>query len=249
MSIMTPTPDCPTCLPLLDDLLDGRLPEAAARRVETHVAHCPACAAELAARRALLAALRELAATPVPEGFEQRVLDRVLRPAPALRLVTPSPAPQPQRPARRAAASRWPFPLAAGLAAGFAALATALLVSQPASPPPAEALEAVQAVRVMFNSPDALRDVRIELHLPPGVRLASHAGSERVVSWNADLVAGPNLLELPIVIDGARDGAPLTTRLFHEGRQRDFSVPIPGAGQGAFAPPAPMFDNGGPIHV
>lgn len=228
---------CPHCLSQLDDLLDGRLDAGARQAVERHLAQCAHCRAEHRARQALLDTLRRMAVTEAPAGFEQRVLDRVLRPAPGLRLVaSQSEAPAPHCAPARRSGRRWRR-LSTGIAAGFAALA-ALLLLQPATVPDPASLAGgeVQSVRVLFNSPSAMRDVRIELHLPPGVRLASHAAGERVLSWHTDLDAGPNLLELPIVIEGERNGAPLTTRLFHEGRQRDFVVPMPEAVRGVAAP-------------
>jgi len=60
--------------PLLHGLLDGELDAANAKRIEEHMAACPACAEEYRKLQALRASIRgAVVRTPAPERLKQRV--------------------------------------------------------------------------------------------------------------------------------------------------------------------------------
>ncbi len=97
------TPDCRRVEPLLDDLVDGRLAAAAARRVRLHAGACESCAARLRGLEALLEAAADL-----PRNLEP---ERDLWPGVAARLT-----------ARRRRAARWPRLRQAAAAVALVAL-------------------------------------------------------------------------------------------------------------------------------
>ncbi|GJE46434.1 zf-HC2 domain-containing protein [Methylobacterium soli] len=119
----------------LNALLDGELDAANSLRCETHVAQCPACAAELERLRALRARLaRDGIAWRAPAALRARILTTLAEEAGrAARDGNATPA-QTQAPDRwaarlRAAATRW-----GGVPAGLAlaaSLALAVLVTRP----------------------------------------------------------------------------------------------------------------------
>lgn len=63
----------------------------------------------------------------------------------------------------------------------------------------------VSPVRLMFRAPHDLQGVEIHLQLPAGVELAGRPGRSEL-RWHADLQAGGNLLELPVIIQGGEGG-------------------------------------------
>lgn len=107
---MTPLA-CEEARPLLAAYVDAELDAAGTLRLESHLAGCPACAAEAAGLRALRVHVRSAPYHRAPAG---------LREALALRLSAEVPEPPPVAatpPRRRAPAwSRWALPLAASLA-------------------------------------------------------------------------------------------------------------------------------------
>jgi anti-sigma factor RsiW len=98
----------------IDAWLDGALDERAARRTDAHVAHCPRCATEAQAIRALTTELRSMTSAPEPDwtGFWPGVVRGI------------QDARQPERKPARARAwlrPRWAY--------GGGALAAALLIT------------------------------------------------------------------------------------------------------------------------
>ncbi len=64
--------------PRLQDLLDGQVPPEDAAALRAHVAGCPECAAEVVALARLFAVLERPLPVVLPEGYRERILDRVL---------------------------------------------------------------------------------------------------------------------------------------------------------------------------
>lgn len=80
----------------------------------------------------------------------------------------------------------------------------------------------VSPVRLVFRSPRDLQGVEIHLQLPPGVELAGRPGRSEL-RWHADLQAGSNLLELPVIIQGG-DGGVLTANVELGQDHKQFAV-------------------------
>ncbi|MEN9806890.1 MAG: hypothetical protein RL756_1410 [Pseudomonadota bacterium] len=78
-----------------------------------------------------------------------------------------------------------------------------------------------EPVRLLLQSERALNDVTIEIELPEGVRVRGY-GDQRRLSWQSSLLAGPNVLELPIVVEGA--GGVLVARVTQGDEARELAV-------------------------
>ena len=68
---------CEEALEQMSQALDSPLTGEEQGELEAHLACCPACRADWAALRELHQAMGELEETPVPEGFADRVMERV----------------------------------------------------------------------------------------------------------------------------------------------------------------------------
>lgn len=79
--------DCGRYLELLSARLDGALSEPEERELEAHLKSCPACRAAGAQFAALRPAFAELEDVPAPEGFAQRVMDRIRASEPEKKIV------------------------------------------------------------------------------------------------------------------------------------------------------------------
>jgi anti-sigma factor RsiW len=204
---------------LLDDYLQAGLSTESSREVQAHLAMCSRCRIELAELQALKRLLAGLP-TPAPRrGVFERMLNNAVE------------APAPERFWRRAA--RYPAGLAAAAAMLFAVGfllgtrvtgrhtdgAQVVLAAQPVELGPT-----VQRVGLMFRTSDSLRDASITVWLPDDVQIAGRP-NVRQLSWHTDLKAGANLLELPLLATGTRNGI-LLVRLSQGSLVRTLEVPI-----------------------
>jgi anti-sigma factor RsiW len=204
---------------LLDDYLQALLSPESLRQVQGHLAKCSRCRIELAELQALKRLLAGLP-TPAPRrGVLERMLNNAVK------------APAPKRFWRRAA---W---RPAGLGAAAAILvvlgffvgtrvagrhtdgAEVVLVAQPVELGPT-----VRRVGLMFRASDSLRDASITVWLPDDVEIAGRP-NVRQLSWHTDLKAGANLLELPLLATGTRNGT-LLLRLSQGSLVRTLELPI-----------------------
>lgn len=78
-----------------------------------------------------------------------------------------------------------------------------------------------EPVRLLLRSERTLNEVTIEIELPEGVRVRGY-GDQRRLSWQSSLLAGSNVLELPIVVDGA--GGVLVARVSQGNEERELAV-------------------------
>jgi hypothetical protein len=217
---------CQDIRQLFDDYLDARLDKVGVESLQAHLAECPACQQALLTQRRFLDQLRGLEVPPPAAGFEARML------APIRQLQKTAPTSQPFHSRRRRQPYAQPmWPLAA--AASVLLVLTGLLLGPgwlagPDYPFAERAHEerVPQPLRLVFRSPHDLDDVTIEVDLPAGIRLASQDAALRTVSWKADLRAGPNLLELPIIIYGEIGDDTLRTRFRHGDDERHFIVNV-----------------------
>lgn len=78
---------CEEALEQMSQALDGLLTEAEREALEAHLAGCPACRADWAALVELHQAMGELEETPAPEGFADRVMERIREEARPARVI------------------------------------------------------------------------------------------------------------------------------------------------------------------
>ncbi|HUG77595.1 MAG TPA: zf-HC2 domain-containing protein [Burkholderiales bacterium] len=200
--------DCRDIDLYLEDYLDDRLDALRHRSVHEHLQRCPSCLDRHDQALALQAALRALPAPPPRPGFLDEALARATR-APAGFL-------------RRPVAG---LALAASLALGIA-LGAFFAAQRGPAPEMSVALELErpQVVRLMFNSAKPLPGAILSLALPENVELVGY-GARRELTWQADLRAGPNLLQLPLVAHGT-PGGELVARLSHGDASKAVRVKI-----------------------
>jgi anti-sigma factor RsiW len=175
----TPAEACERFADLLDALADDELPQPLAARVAGHLAHCPRCAAELAAIRDLrgqMAALRFDTAPPMLRRRLEKSLPAALPPPPARR-----------RAMELAACGALGAVLGAGsvflLPPGTAATAEHDLVAAHA-----RALLAQAPPQLAASDPHQVRPW-LSVHLPVAPRVVDAAGYP-LLGARLDLVAG-----------------------------------------------------------
>lgn len=201
--------DCSKTQELLDEYLDGELDAARRQAFETHLGSCADCSASVAEARHLNGLLRRLPAPAVRPEFTRAAFARARR---------------------EHRQSRWLPRMAAGaLAAGFAVwmVTVSLLGTQdtaPEMPVQFVSVDEVKTISVAMNSQRALSNVTLTLVLPEGLEIEGYQG-QRELSWKTNLVAGVNLLPLPIRALNAGSGT-LIARITHEGQSRELLVPI-----------------------
>jgi hypothetical protein len=218
--------NCEQTNSILDDYLDGYLTDGQRLDIESHLATCADCRAELEKRKVFFAGLRNL---PVPDpspGFEERVL----------------------RNARHG--SRSPI----GFAAGFgSAVAAGLLVWfavgfwQPTGLPEHNALSVIvmqveqpREVSLAFNVPQAIRDVTFRIELPDGVEIQGYP-AQRELTWVDQLSQGRNVMNLNLIAKQGVDGE-ILAHIQHGDEKQVFHVPVRASMNGAGITP-PIIKN------
>lgn len=190
---------------VLDEHLDGTLDAETETQLLHHAAACAGCDRLREDGLRLQWALAALPAPAPDAGFADRVLRAARREHAAG--------------ARRSSRSAWGW--SGALAAGFAlALGVGFWTPREAMP---EVVAGVEPLRLVFRSESAVDGVTIELELPEGVELAGYPGQRSLV-WQSDLVAGENLLELPVRATG--EGGVVRATLNHDGERRQFAVRV-----------------------
>lgn len=216
--------DCQDFARQLDDWLDGALPPGPVGVMQDHERSCPPCAGTANSARSLARGLRGLPPPPpMRAGFAAAALRRARRANPGT----------PHRQPRRDAA----FALAGAMAAGLG-MAAVIWTRPPAAPGPAASPVAsidllplpelqtvtlsagqVESLRMRIDAPRDLDNVHFSVELPDQVWLAEQPGI-RAITWSGQLVAGQNLLELPLMAVAGADGTVVARVTWGEREQR-----------------------------
>lgn len=195
----------------------GTRPVGSSRLPHAEGHHCAACrASETDAEL-----LRALGRLPVPEpgeGFEARLLARVLnvpraRSTPSIPLL------------------RWPVAVAAVLSLGIAVAVSTLTDWRS----PEEQVLAggrspelfARPVHIQLDSPRELPGATIRLRLPANTILQGYR-ERRVIEWQADITAGGNRLSLPLLVPGDASGT-ILIEVEHGGARKTLRLPLPSA--------------------
>ncbi len=189
----------------LEEYLDGKLEGERYTILVQHITTCVSCQAELQKRQKLRQALKEMPVPPLSPDFSRRVFMA---------------AAQHGRKElhRRSFYTGFGSAIAAGLALW---MVTAVWFQE--EPPPAQplptvsiALDEVRKVKLVFTSARELHQAKVSIRLPDNVELAGFPG-QRVVSWEADLDQGKNLLALPLRALQQQVGT-LEAQIEHDGK-------------------------------
>ncbi len=215
--------DCKQLIVLLEDYLDGQLGEVEAADCSNHIQGCNVCRDRVRGAQRLRSMLRTLPRTGPRFGFVAQSLA-----------------------AARAAhrdGRRLSFTGAIGMALSLGLVAVVLMHEWPAQhtdtrettlASKAGASEQTNMqfvnvsmlehrnVRLVFDVPRDLDQVKLKIELPDNVVLAK-SKSTRQLLWQTNLSKGSNVLTLPIQAVGYGEGV-LSTVLIHNGGQKTFRL-------------------------
>jgi len=206
---------CTDVLKHIDDYLDGVLDHNIVVQMDSHLASCETCRDEANRSRDLLAQLQDLPLVSMRPGFSAKAFKQA-------RGVHE----QNNKPKRK----HW-------FAAGFGgALAAGLMMALVLGPmkgmfiPVATVTEISMSVNesrtlnVVFNAPEAMDGVELELVLTNGLELAGRPG-KRQLRWQTSFKAGKNRLAVPV--HALRDGKEsLVARLHSKGEKKEFRIQL-----------------------
>jgi anti-sigma factor RsiW len=228
----------------LSDYLERALGPGEREAVGRHLEGCAECARRLDELKALAGALHELDRVALPEGFEDRLARRLAaEPAPARPSRAAAPAKAPARAPWRAwlGLTGWPVRGLAGAAVAVALFLAfeargphgvplpgtgpaAVPVSAPAVLPHV-GLGQEALVRIWFDAPRDVGNVRFTLDLPAGVRMVRDGKvvDSAQLTWEGELKAGRNVI--PLHVRGvARGEWTVTAKVERDGAERASSI-------------------------
>lgn len=199
----------------IDDYLDGVLEHETVVWMESHLVLCEKCNAELEQSRYLLTQLEALPLVPMRAGFMQQAFKQ---------------ARDAHEKAQKPKHKHW-------FAAGFGgALAAGVMMALVLGPMKTMFMPAVmvteismsvqesRTLNVVFNAPEAMDGVELELVLTDGLELAGRPG-KRQLRWQTSLKAGKNRLTIPV--RALRSGnESLVARLHSNGQQKEFRIQL-----------------------
>lgn len=232
----------------LGEYLDRALSARDREVLRLHLDGCEGCAKALATTRELVGRLAEMDDVSLPAGFSQRVSARLHQEAEAIA----------RESARRPAAPRgWsglfrplalPVKALAATTAGVAMLLAGFLMIDRQGPVPAARVAATAqpaavavpvslglgghaTVRIWFDSPQAVENVRFSLVLPPGLRMVSggQVVESAALEWEGSLKQGRNLI--PLQVRGVVSGDWTVTAAIEKGgarRERSIGLRVTG---------------------
>ena len=190
----------------------GALGPAEHDELLTHVGGCHDCRLEMRGVEAL-AELRNREFDGVPEGLFDRVVERAVT----------------RFPRQRSNNGFWKGAGFGAIAASLVALAFALALLD--RPDPASAAEfavslgEARQMDIAFETDRALAGATITILLSGSVEIDGY-GTQRELSWSADLDAGVNRLSLPVMASGF-EGGQMVVRLEHPLSEQVFVVRLP----------------------
>ena len=170
----------------LDDYLGCDLLPLEQAETEKHVAHCQTCQARIKHAQAIQTELQALPAPKMRPGFAREAIAKA----------TGGPE---KKHHRRGFVAGFSTALAAGVAlmAVIALLPNSMPENDISITQVAISLDQTQTVNLVFNSANTLEQATLTITLPDHVELAGLPG-QRVISWQAPLKAGQNILPLPL---------------------------------------------------
>lgn len=193
---------------LLQDYIDGDLPEAQLKAMAEHHQTCSACENSYHKAVQIRALLQTMPVPPASEGFVDRVLNQAQRGSGY------------QKPALYKA-------FAGAIAAGFAIwfITASTLLSVPTNTQDSTnniykvtVSNEVKTIKVAIESKYKLTDVQMSIELSPNLELAGF-GSRTSINWSTQLKKGINLIQLPILGLAAGNGE-IITRIQMNGKEK-----------------------------
>ncbi len=222
---------CKEIMGYLDDYLDGTLSGDQQVIFSQHLGTCKQCQEGLSKEQEFRQNLKDLPVFPLSPAFSQKVFMAA--------------AQQEKRDFhRRSFITGFGSAIAASLALWLVTVAYFSSVpptSVDVLPTVAISVQEVRKVKLVFDATHALHQAKVSIYLPESVELVGFPG-QRVVSWQANLGQGKNLLSLPLRALQEQTGA-LEAHIEHDGKIKvmrlKFAVEKPGM-SGYSKPQLPM---------
>ncbi len=192
---------------LLQDFIDEELPPADYEMVADHHRSCSACARKYQDALAVICELKKLDVPPASSDFASRAIAGATSAG--------------QRPS-----TRIPGRLTAGIAASLVMLAlisvlfnlkftdqdnTVVLLGHD-----------VKLVKVAIDSAHAIDGVKMTIDISENLEISGY-GDQKIISWNADLKKGTNVIALPISAVARGEGE-ITTRIRLNDKVKIFKI-------------------------
>lgn len=172
-----------------EDYLEGKLSSLQQYAYEQHLLGCRSCSEEVKGMKNLQKMLQGLAVPESSDGFEEDVFKEVRRQ-------------YPEKATGGFSVNPFVAGFATAMAAGFALwfISTLFVVQQQSLPDANEmmlSMNASQTVRLMFDAPSDIDQVRLTISLPGNIELTGYSGQSEI-SWQTSITKGQNILSLPI---------------------------------------------------
>lgn len=203
--------NCTQSRKLIDELASGTASTMQQQALESHLEACQACQQHLNVTEKMILRAHELPVLDPQPGFEARMmgsLDKI--------------------DARKQKHTHW---FAAGFGGAVAAglmMVVALNMMVFNGPTTTDANQIQMAINesrtlnVVFNVPEDMTGVEMEIELTDGLELAELPG-RNMVSWKANLKAGKN--RLPVLVHASGSGSQtIIARMRKEGQQKEFRI-------------------------
>ncbi len=193
---------------LLQDYIDGDLPEAQLKALTEHHQICSTCESNYRKAVQIRTLLQTMPVPPASEGFVDRVLNKAQHSS------------DNQKPVIYKA-------FAGAIAAGFAIwfITASTLLTTPVNTQNSTndiykvmVSNEIKTIKVAIESKYKLSNVQMSIELSPNLELAGF-GSRTSINWNTQLKKGINLIQLPILGLAAGDGE-IITRIQMNGKEK-----------------------------
>lgn len=192
---------------LLQDFIDDKLSPADTELVAAHHRSCADCAGKYQDALAVIDVLKQVEVAPASPDFAARAITGASS-ANQRRLV------------------RVPGRIAAGIAASLVMLALVFGVFDSRITDQDNAVvllgDEIEVVKVAIDSAHAIDGVRMTIDISENLEISGYA-DQKVISWNADLKQGTNVIALPISALARGEGE-ITTRVELNDRVKIFRI-------------------------
>lgn len=207
--------NCQQAQEQFDQLLDASLTVLDCERLQRHLTTCEHCSEQLETLKVLRSHLQRIPIEEAGTEFETRMLEALDH----------------GRDSKQATSS-W-FPAAMGGAIAASILTWTLMTPGVVIPKAQEPSLAVvhnialevnraESIRLAFNSPEAMQQVTVSIGLPAHLEIEGFPDQQQL-TWKTDLVAGQNVLTLPLIARYSASGE-LVARISDANKSKVFRI-------------------------
>ncbi len=195
----------------LDDYVDNDLLQRETQEIHMHISNCPVCKQHIEDALEIREALKSLPVALPSDGFEARVFEQVRR--------------QNAGRNRKRFISGFSTAIAASLflwVLNFTVFSPQLPVGEPTEI--AFVTNDVRSVRLLFNAPEDIQQVTLNIELPANFEINGYPGRSQL-NWKTSLKKGENVLTLPINAIRKGEGE-LIAQLSYGDKQKIYKIKL-----------------------